>query len=103
VSSSKLIEIFESSSLIQNAAPRGTVTRGSQPGTERFMIVAEAKPRALPEARPVMEVATVVQPAAAAAPPAPATPPPTAVLTPVAPSPPPPPKPAPKATTPPGK
>ena len=76
VSSSKLIEILESSSLIQNAAPRGTVTRGSQPGTERFMIVAEARARALPEARPVMEVATVMQPPAASAPaqPAPAQP-----------------------------
>ena len=92
VSSSKLIEILEGSSLIQNAAPRGTVTRGSQPGTERFMIVAEARPRALPEARPVLEVATVMQPAPAAPPVAPA--PPTAVLTPAAP---------PSAATPPSK
>ncbi len=87
VSSSKLIEILEGSTLIQNAAPRGTVTRGSQPGTERFMIVAEARPRALPEARPVMEVATVMLPPPAPAPgPAAAPPvsaPPTAVLTPV--------------------
>lgn len=105
VSSSKLIEILEGAGLIQNATPRGTVTRGSQPGTERFMIVAEAKPRALPEARPVMEVATVVQPVAPAVLPAPApaaaTPaPPTAVLTPVpAATPAPPPRP----TKPPGK
>lgn len=109
VSSSKLIEIFEGSSLMQNAAPRGTVTRGSQPGTERFMIVAEAKPRVLPEARPVMEVATVMQPAAVPAPaqPAPAQPtPPATVVTPVpAPAPATPPKPAPppKAPAAPGK
>ena len=100
VSSSKLIEILEGSTLIQNAAPRGTVTRGSQPGTERFMIAAEARARALPEAKPVLEVATVVAPATPAAAPVPA--PPTAVLTPVpapaaaAPA-------APKATAPPPK
>jgi general secretion pathway protein L len=101
VSSSKLIEILEGSSLLQNAAPRGAVTRGSQPGTERFMIVAEARPRALPEARPVMEVATVMQ----AVPAAPASaPPPTAVLTPVPAAAAPPVSPPPsKATTPSGK
>ena len=108
VSSSKLIEILEGASLIQNAAPRGTVTRGSQPGTERFMIVAEARPRPLPEARPVMEAGTVMPPAPAPAPSAaPAPAPPTAVVTPV-PAPPaaPPAKstpPAPRATTPSGK
>jgi general secretion pathway protein L len=48
-SASKLIEILEQSTLLQNAAPKGAVTRGSLPGTERFMIVAEAKPRPLPE------------------------------------------------------
>ncbi len=90
VSSSKLIEILEASSILQNATPRGTVTRGSQPGTERFMIVAEARARPLPEARPVMEVGTVVQPAPA--PSAPRQPasvpqPPTAVLTPAPPPP----------------
>jgi general secretion pathway protein L len=88
VSSSKLIEILESSTLIQNAAPRGTVTRGSQPGSERFMIVAEARARPLPEARPVMEVATVMQPAPVPVPAPPPVasanpPPPTAVVTPV--------------------
>ena len=108
VSSSKLIEILEGASLIQNAAPRGTVTRGSQPGTERFMIVAEARPHPLPEARPVMEVGTVMPPAPVPAPSAaPAAAPPTAVVTPVpAPQAAPPAKsapPAPKATTPSGK
>jgi general secretion pathway protein L len=56
-SASKLIEIFEQSSVLQNATPKGAVTRGSTPGTERFMIVAEAKPRAVPPARPLAEVA----------------------------------------------
>jgi general secretion pathway protein L len=75
-SSSKLIEIFEQSTLLQNAAPRGSVIRGSQPGTERFVIAAEARPRPLPEARPAAEVAAIppppepviAQPAAPAAP-----------------------------------
>jgi len=49
VSSSRLIEILEQSRLIQNATPRGAVTRGTQPGTERFVIAAEIRPRTLPE------------------------------------------------------
>jgi general secretion pathway protein L len=69
-SSSKLIEILEQSQLLQNSAPRGSVTRGSQPGTERFMIVAEARPRPLPEAMPVREVAALPPPAPVAAAPA---------------------------------
>lgn len=75
-SSSKLIEILSQSSLLQNATPRGTVTRGSQPGTERFAIVAEAKGRAQPDPIPIAQLATPVAPAtpapgaAAPAPPA---------------------------------
>lgn len=93
LSSSKLIEILEQSQLLQNAAPRGTVTRGTQPGTERFVISAEARPRPQPESRPVTEVQPVpvalplVPPtniAPPAAPPPMAAPsPPTAVVTPV--------------------
>jgi len=78
-SASKLIEILEQSTLLQNSTPRGSVTRGSTPGTERFMIVAEARPRPLPEAMPVREVAALAPPpvapptaAAKAEPPAPA-------------------------------
>jgi general secretion pathway protein L len=52
-SSSKLIELLEQSKIIQNAAPRGPVTRGSVPSTERFQIAAEVKPRALPETQPL--------------------------------------------------
>ncbi len=52
VSSSKLIELLEQSPILQNAAPRGSVVRGTVPGTERFVISAEARPRAPVEARP---------------------------------------------------
>lgn len=72
-SSSRLIEILEQSTLLRNATPRGTVTRGSQPGTERFMIAAEARPRTAPEPLAVSDLATGVapkppQPAAAPSP-----------------------------------
>lgn len=65
-SSSKLIEIFEQASTLRNAAPRGTVTRGSQPNTERFLIAAEARPRPLPEPVPVASMPAVPAPAAPA-------------------------------------
>jgi len=61
-SASKLIEILEQSTLLQNSTPRGSVTRGSQPGTERFMIVAETRPRPMPESLPVREVAVLAPP-----------------------------------------
>lgn len=91
-SSSRLIEIFEQSKLLQNATPRGTVTRGSTPNSERFMIAAEARARPLPEATPVVAGAAPAQPPAAppaapAAPPAPPkAPPATAKLTPKGPA-----------------
>jgi general secretion pathway protein L len=69
-SSSKLIEIMEQSKLMQNAAPRGTVTRGSLPNTERFMIAAEVRPRTPPEPRPLLE-AVAALPNPASLPPAP--------------------------------
>jgi len=56
-SSSKLIELLEQSPMLQNAAPRGSVVRGSLPGTERFVISAEARPRTPVEARPLLESA----------------------------------------------
>ena len=73
-SASKLIEIFEGSTMLQNAAFRGTVTRGSQPGTERFMIAAEVRPRTPPESRPVLEMVAMPPPARTAPPPAAAPP-----------------------------
>ena len=75
VSSSRLIEIMEQSRLLQNASPRGAVTRGTQPGTERFVIAAEARPRQQPESVPVSENQAAVALAPAYAPPqaAPAT------------------------------
>ncbi len=80
-SSSKLIEILEQSTLLQNATPKGSVTRGSQPGTERFMIAAETRAKPLPEAVPARDVA-VVQPTPPPAVPAPAV----SLVTPVGPA-----------------
>jgi general secretion pathway protein L len=84
-SSSRLIELLEQSRVLQNAAPRGTVTRGSQPNTERFMIAADPRPRTLPDATAVNDIPVPVTPVAAPAPAAPAAPP-TAVVTPPAPA-----------------
>jgi len=53
-SSSKLIEILSRSALLKNPTPRGTMTRGSTPNSERFMIQAEAPPRPLPEPGPIL-------------------------------------------------
>ena len=69
VSSSRLIEILEQSRLIQNAAPRGAVTRGTQPGTERFVIAAEIRPKPQPEPAGVTETQSAVALAPAYAPP----------------------------------
>jgi len=80
-SSSKLIEILEQSKLLQNATPRGTVTRGSTPNSERFLIAAEARPRPLPEASPVLAAGTTPAPQPPA-PVRPAAPAPTATVTP---------------------
>ncbi len=81
-SASKLIEILEGSTLLQNAAFRGTVNRGSQVGTERFLITAEVRPRAQPESKSVLDMVTVL-PAPAPSKPAP----PVATVQPVAPPP----------------
>lgn len=67
-SSSRLIEILEQSTLLQNATPKGPVTRGSLPNTERFAIGAEVRPRPQPDATPVLEM-----PSAAFVPAAPPT------------------------------
>ena len=105
-SSSKLIEILEQSKLMQNAAPRGTVTRGSLPNTERFMIAAEVRPRTPPDSRPLLEaVAALPNPSSlppaptpnVAVAPAPGASAPTATVTPVPPAKAPPPVPQPKA------
>jgi general secretion pathway protein L len=84
VSSSKLIEILEQSRLLHNATPRGTVTRGTQPGMERFVIATEARPRPQPEAAPVTQAQAPVAAAPAYAPAqAPPESPPVAQVTPV--------------------
>jgi len=61
-SSSKLIELLESSKMLQNASPRGPTTRGSTPGSERFMIGAELRPRMPPEAQPLAAAPKVLAP-----------------------------------------
>ena len=82
-SSSQLIEVLERSGTFANASFKSPLTKGVTPGTERFLLVAEVKPRPLPE--PVPEDALAATAAAkarpAAPPPAPA--PATAIVTPV--------------------
>ena len=51
------------------AAPRGTVTRGTQPGTERFVITSEMRPRPQPEAVAVTQAQNALALAPAYAPP----------------------------------
>jgi general secretion pathway protein L len=72
-SSSKLIELIETSKVLQHAAPRGPTTRGSTPGSERFMIGAELRPRTPPEAQPLpaAPMRAPAPPAPPGAPPAP--------------------------------
>jgi general secretion pathway protein L len=73
-SSSKLIEILEGSTLLQNATFRGNVSRGTQSGTERFLISAEVRPRAQPESKSVLEMGSVIPATPAKAKPAVAAP-----------------------------
>jgi general secretion pathway protein L len=81
-SASKLIEILEQSRIIGNAAPRGSITKGSLPNTERFQIAAEAKGRPAPEPLPLAEMTIPPAPAAPAPKPAPAAAPTPATASP---------------------
>ncbi len=56
-SASKLIEIFEQSPMLQNSVQRAQVTKGAAPGTERYQIAAEVKPRILSDPNAPAEVA----------------------------------------------
>ena len=82
-SSSKLIELLEQSKMFQNTSPKGPTTRGQLPGTERFMIGGELRPRTLPEAQPLAAAAPAPAGASPGAVPPPITgaPPPTATVT----------------------
>ncbi len=90
-SSSRLIEILERSKLLQNATPKGTVTRGSTPNSERFTIAAEAAARPEPQPTPVLSTPAPAasasgpapRPASAAPPAAPAKPAPAGAAKPV--------------------
>jgi general secretion pathway protein L len=71
-SSSQLIEVLERSGTLANASFKSPLTKGITPGTERFLLTAEVKPKPLPEPMPETALAA---PAAVAAPaPAPAPP-----------------------------
>jgi len=72
-SSSQLIEVLEKSGSLANASFKSPLTKGVSPGTERFLVSAEVKPRPLPA--PMPESALLEAPAA----PAPAAAPPAAV------------------------
>jgi general secretion pathway protein L len=68
-SSAKLLETLAQSQLLQDVNSRGTVTRGSVPGSERFMMTAVTKPRPQPEALALADLpasATPIPPPAAA-------------------------------------
>jgi general secretion pathway protein L len=96
-SSSQLIEVLERSGTFANASFKSPLTKGVTPGTERFLLAAEVKPRPLPEPVPEDALAATAavkaqaRPAAAsplppaAAPAAPAAAPATAVVTPLSP------------------
>lgn len=71
-SSSQLVEVLEKSGSLANASFKSPLTKGVTPGTERFLVSAEVKPRPLPA--PLPESALAAIPANPAEP-APATPP----------------------------
>ncbi|MCM2328181.1 MAG: PilN domain-containing protein [Lysobacter sp.] len=76
-SSSQLIEVLEKSGSLANASFKSPLTKGVSPGTERFLVSAEVKPRPLPPPMPesaLMEAPAVPTPAASP----PAVPPPAA-------------------------
>lgn len=58
-SSPQLIEVLEKSGSLVNASFKSPLTKGVTPGTERFLIAAEVKPRPLPEPMPESELAKV--------------------------------------------
>ncbi len=61
-SSSQLIEVLEKSGSLANASFKSPLTKGVSPGTERFLVSAEVKPRPLPA--PIPESALMEAPAA---------------------------------------
>lgn len=71
-SSAKLLETLAQSALLQDVNSRGTVTRGSVPGSERFMMTATTKPRPQPEAIALSDMPTPATPVAPQAAPQPA-------------------------------
>ncbi len=86
-SSPQLIEVLEKSGSLANASFKSPLTKGVTPGTERFLISAEIKPRPLPEPMPEASLASlpVAAPPAIAGAPAAAQPVGAAVAVPTAP------------------
>ncbi len=62
-SSSQLVEVLEKSGSLANASFKSPLTKGVTPGTERFLVSAEVKPRPLPEPIPESALAAAPVPA----------------------------------------
>jgi len=85
-SSAQLIEVLEQSGTLVNASFKSPLTKGVTPGTERFLVSAEVKPRPLPEPIPEGGLGEVAaKPAEAGAAPAAAAP--SAAVAPAGPAP----------------
>ena len=65
-SSSQLIELLEKSGSLANASFKSPLTKGVTPGTERFLIAAEVKPRPIPDPMPEDALGPAATPAAGA-------------------------------------
>jgi general secretion pathway protein L len=59
-SSSQLIEVLEQSGIFANASFKSPLTKGATPGTERFLLAADVKPKPLPD--PLPEAALLARP-----------------------------------------
>jgi len=77
-SSSQLIEVLERSGSFANASFKSPLTKGVTPGTERFLLAAEVKPRPLPDPVPEEALAATAAAKAQARPAAASPVPPTA-------------------------
>jgi general secretion pathway protein L len=62
--SSKLFELLEQSGSLVNPTFKSALTKGVTPNTERFLLAAEVKPRALPEPLAESTLAPLANPAA---------------------------------------
>jgi len=56
-SSSQLVEVIEKSATLANASFKSPLTKGQTPNTERYLLAAEVKPRAMPDPLPEANLA----------------------------------------------